>query len=103
MTNEEMDRDLEECRAYLGCTRLTVERCRHESAETTAIWIFDGADKYGPRQIASVSRLETPYERSGNMYRWRANTYANGSCANGVFVATLLDALGHVMRCTKGQ
>lgn len=104
MTNEEMDRDLEEARAYLGCTRLTVERCQHESITTSALWVFDNENM--PRgmvsnQIGSATRLETPYEKAGYMIRWRCSTLHNGSTANGVYLSSLLDCMGHIMRCTK--
>ena len=97
MTHEEMNVDLENARSYLSCTRLTVDRCRHESVTESSLWIFDG-----DKQIASCTRLETPYERGGMPIRWRACTmHGSGTVANGVYVSTLLDALGHIMRCTK--
>lgn len=103
MTQTEMDSDLENARAYLGCTRLTVDRCRHESANTTALWIFDGEDKHGRHQIASATRLEEPYLKGDRAIKWRCSTLHNGSTANGVYVESLLDALGHIMRCTKAD
>jgi hypothetical protein len=96
MTETEMDADLEDARSYLGCTRLTVDRCRHASVHVTSLWIFDGK-----RQIASATRLDTPYVRNDRHVRWRCCTMHQGSVANGVYVETLLDALGHIMRCTK--
>jgi hypothetical protein len=103
MTNEEMDKDLAEVQTYLSCTRLTADRCRHESTVTTSIWVFDGEDKFGRKQIACMARLEEPYERNGTMYRWRCSTLHGGIVANGVYLATMLDCLGHVMRGTKGD
>lgn len=96
MTNDEMERDLEDARAYLGCTRLTVDRCRHESVDQSALWIFDGVD-----QIGSATRLDTPYEKAGYMIRWRCSTLHRGSTANGVYLPSLLDCMGHILRCTK--
>lgn len=96
MTQEQMDRDMSDAAAYLGCTRLTVQRSRHESTTETALWIMDG-----DKQIGSASRLETPYERGWEIIRWRCATIHNGQAANGVYRASLLDCMGHIMRCTK--
>lgn len=98
MTQDEMNTDMEDAKSYLSCTRLTVDRCRHESVTTSSLWIMDGAN-----QIGSATRL-TPsegYERHGTPMRWRCSTIHSGQCANGVYVSTLLDAIGHIMRCTK--
>ena len=101
MTAVEMDADLECARSYLDCTRLTVERCRHKSATTTALWIFDGKDKFGPRQIGSATRLDEPYTRGDRLIKWRCSTIHSDQVTNGVYVENLLDAIGHIMRCTK--
>lgn len=102
MTQAEMDSDLEMARSYLSVTRLTVDRYRHESVTETALWIFDGADKFGRRQIGSATRLDAPFNRGGEMLKWSSATLHNGSTANGVYVVSLLDAIGHIMRHTKG-
>jgi hypothetical protein len=50
MTQDQQDADLSDARA-LAPHGVTVDRCRHESIEETALWLFtDGA------QIASITR-----------------------------------------------
>lgn len=77
MTQDEMDSDLVMAQSYLSCTRLTVDRCRHESVTETSLWIFDGSDKYGRRQIGSVTRLDALFTRGGETLKWSSATLHN--------------------------
>lgn len=95
MTQEEQDRDLADAQAYLGCTSLTVDRCRHESVTLTALWVFSGTDRRGkPRQIGSVTRMEgDPLE-----YRWECTRMAHRIPVARRTFKTLLECMGDMMR-----
>jgi hypothetical protein len=84
-----MERDLEDARSYLGCTRLTADRCRHETVTQTTLWVFDGK-----RQIGVAAREDG---------RWRASHMLRGMPTTERRFATLLEALGHVMAQDKGN
>jgi hypothetical protein len=99
MSQAAMDRDLEDARAYLGCTSLRVDRSRHERTEVTSIWVFDHGGKGGAeRQIASIS-----FDPDGaNLLGcWRVNALQGGVPVSERRVATMLDACGEMMRATK--
>lgn len=100
MSQEAMERDLEDARAYLGCTSLRVDRSRHASVERTAIWIFDNGGKGGiERQIACIVYDSDPANKLGC---WRVNALVHGMPVSERRVATMLDACGEMMRATKG-
>lgn len=89
MTNLEMDADLFDLQSYLGCTNLSVDRCRHAIVTESALWVF------GPnaKQIASVSRNVT-----FSKYRWRVNKMMQGSPITEMPFETLLESATYVLR-----
>ena len=90
-----MDLDLEDARTYLGCTRLTVGRSRHESTDTTVLWVFDGLNKHKqPRQVGCIKRL--PGEPLD--YRWEVTRMSHGMPCARRSVKTLLEAVADIMR-----
>lgn len=89
MTSAEMDSDVADLAAYLGCTSLSVERCRHASVTESALWVFAPNGK----QIASVSRNVTL-----SKYCWRVNKLAHGQPITEMCFETLLDAATYVLR-----
>ena len=96
MTQDEQERDLQDAQTYLSITRLTADRCRHESVTETSLWIFDGKTRRGlPRQVASITRI------SGNPvgdYRWEVTRMAYGQPVARRCERTLLECIGDVMR-----
>ena len=89
MTNAEMDADVFDLQAYLGCTSLSVDRCRHASVTESALWAFGPNAKH----IASVSRNVTT-----SKYKWRVNKMANGGRITEMCFETLLDAATYDLR-----
>lgn len=92
MTQDEMERDLVDAQTYLSVTTLTVDRCRHESADETSLWVFDNG---GKRQIAAITRM--PGNPVGK-YRWEVTLMNRGMPCARRCEETLLDCIGDVMR-----
>lgn len=103
MTQDEQERDLEDIRTYLTCcTSLRVDRCRHESNPTTAVWIFDGKGRGGKeRQIAVIARNEPLSADGRQFYPWRVSGLLHGQTISHRQCATMLDAVGEMMRVTR--
>ena len=96
MDDTAMDLDLEDARAYLGCTRLTVDRSRHETTDNTVLWVFDGLNKHKqPRQVGCIKRL--PGEPVSD-YRWEVTRMSHGMPVARRSVKTLLEAVADIMR-----
>lgn len=57
MTQSDQELALIEARMLAGGTSLRLDRCRHESNDTAAIWIFRGADQIG--SISLYTRWKT--------------------------------------------
>ena len=82
--------------SYLSVTKLTADRCRHETVTETSLWIFLGLNKYGQRrQIACIKRL--PRGCVGD-YRWEVTRMLHGQPVARRCERTLLDCIGNVMR-----
>lgn len=84
MTDEEMDRDLAEAAGLLARAGLRVDRCRHESVEATALWVFDGV-----KQIGSVSRVCPDWY-------WKANRMHRGMPTSQRYFPYLHEAIAHI-------
>ncbi|WP_294533389.1 hypothetical protein [uncultured Rhodoblastus sp.] len=89
MTQNEMERDLDDMRSYLSVTSYIVERCRHESVEMTKLWVFDKAEK----QIASFERMETL-----SQYKWRGQKIRDGLTITDLPFHNLNEAAAYVCR-----
>lgn len=96
--HDAQEANLKQCRDYLSCTSLRVDRSRHESVTHTALWVFDKGGRDGAeRQIASIVNEAVP-----NGIVWRVSALMNGVPVSERRVPTLLDAVGEMMRATKG-
>jgi hypothetical protein len=91
------DQYLADARSYLSCCpTLRVDRSRHESVMHTCLWIFDRSAKGKEEQIACIVRDAIIEDKP-----WRVNALYRGSPVTERRVATLLDAVGEMMRATK--
>ena len=102
-SQDEQECDLEEVQTYLSVTRLTADRCRHESVTETSIvrsivrsiWIFDGFTRRGERrQIGSIVRL---LRASTSDYRWEVTRMLHGQPVARRCYRTLLECIGNIM------
>ena len=98
-SQDEQECDLEEVQTYLSVTRLTADRCRHESVTETSIvrsiWIFDGFTRRGERrQIGSIVRLP---RASTSDYRWGVTRMLHGQPVARRCYRTLLECIGNIM------
>lgn len=100
-TQEQQERHLEEVRTYLSCTSLRVDRCRHDSVTETSIWVFDQCGRNGSERQIAVIAQHAPTAADPH-YPWRVSAMLNGSPVSQRNCQTMLDAVGEVMRATKG-
>ena len=94
MTNDEMERDLTDCRALLPA-RLTADRSRHETVVQTSLWIFDRdpGNNGARRQIGSISRIYPEYGREA----WHCARMAHGGPISDRTYDSLAQAVEHIV------
>lgn len=63
MTPAEMDQELNDAQAYLP--HFVLNRCRHESVDMTALWLFDANGV----QIGACSRQGNGFWRASHMHQ----------------------------------
>lgn len=88
-SQEDQEREREDLANLLSCTRWTVDRCRHESCERSALWIMrDG------KQIGVIARRQTT-----GRFPWYAQKLIGGQPVTELSFETLSAAAAYAVRC----